>query len=100
LLLDREVLADPKIEVSEDVYFMALMAGRTRFGFTGMATAARHRRFTTEDDRMMSYSADISEFSSSRWQERLQNVRLPLHNKVPLPRGQYDAVQAVTRDLS
>src|ERR1700730_5200323 len=99
-LLDREVLADPKIEVSEDVYFMALMAGRTRFGFTGMATAACHGRSTTEDNRMLSYSGTTFQASLARWQERLQNVRIPSHDKVPRPSSQYDAIQAVTRDLS
>jgi len=99
-LLDREVLTDPKIEVSEDVYFMALMAGRTRFGFTGMATAACHRRATTKDDGMLSYSGDAFQASLARWQERLQNVRLPTSNKIPLPSSRYDAIQAVTRDLS
>jgi phosphoglycerol transferase len=99
-LLDREVLIDPKFETSEDVYFMGLMAGRTRFGFTGMATAEWHWRSTTEDDRTLSYSGVASQSSSARWQERLQNVRLPSHNKIPLPSSQYDAIQAVTQDLS
>jgi len=99
-LLDREVLADPKIEVSEDVYFMALMAGRTRFGFTGMATAAWHWRSTTEDPWTMPNSGDTLQTSLTSWQERLQNVRIPSHNKVPRPSSQYDAIQAVTQDLS
>ena len=99
-LLDREVLADPKIEVSEDLYFMALMAAGTRFGFTGMATAACHCRSTTRDNWMLSDSGDAFQASSARWQERLQNVRLPSHNKVPLPSSRYDADRAVTRDLS
>jgi glycosyl transferase family 2/glycosyl transferase family 1 len=99
-LLDREVLADPKIEVSEDLYFMALMAARTRFGFTGMATAACHWRSTTKDNCILWDSGDAFQASSARWQERLQNLRLPSHNKVPLPSSQYDADRAVTRDLS
>jgi Glycosyl transferase family 2 len=99
-LLDTDVLSDPKIEVSEDVYFMALMAGRTRFGFTGMATAACHGRSTTKGNWMLSYSGTTFQASLARWQERLQQVRLPSHNKVPLPSGQYDANRAVTQDLS
>jgi len=99
-LLDKEVLYDPKIEVSEDIYFIASMAGRTRFGFTGMATAAWHWRSTTDDDDRLVYSGDAFQASLVRWQERLQNVRLPSHNKVPLPSSQYDAVRAVTQDLS
>jgi phosphoglycerol transferase len=100
LLLDREVLSDPKIEVSEDVYFMGLMAGRTRVGFTGMATAAWHWRSTTNDNGMLSNSANASQASLARWQERLQNVGLSSRNELPLPSSQYDAVRAVTRDLS
>ena len=99
-LLDGEVLADPKIEVSEDVYFMALMAGRTRFGFTGMATAAWHWRSTTEDNWTLSYPSNAYQASLARWQERLQNVSLPSHNKVPLTSSQYDVARAVTHDLS
>jgi hypothetical protein len=64
-----------------------------------MATAARHWRSTTEDDRL-SYSGDAFQTSLARWQERLQNVRLPSHNKVPLPSSRYDPVRAVTQDLS
>ena len=99
-LLDKEVLSDPRIEVLEDVYFITLMAGRTRFGFTGMATAAWHRRSTTEDNWMMSYSGNTFQGSLARWQERLQNVRLPSSDKIPLRGSQYDVTQAVTQDLS
>jgi glycosyltransferase involved in cell wall biosynthesis len=99
-LLDREILSDPKIEWSEDVYFMALMAGRTRFGFTAMATAAWHWRSTTKDNWSLSHSADIGQASLARWQERLQNVRLPSYNKVSAPDSQYDLNRAVNRDLS
>jgi hypothetical protein len=99
-LLDSEVLSDPKIDMSEDMYFMALMAGRTRFGFTGMATAAWHKGSATRDNWMMSYSGNTFQASLARWQQRLQNVRLPTYNKVPPPNSQYDAIQAVTQDLS
>ena len=99
-LLDKQVLSDPKIELSEDVYFMALMAGRTRFGFTGMATAAWHWRSTTKDNWTLSYPGNTLQASLARWHERLQNVRLQSHNKVSLPGSDYDAIHAVTRDLS
>jgi Glycosyl transferase family 2/Glycosyl transferases group 1 len=99
-LLDSEVLSDPGIEVSEDVYFMTLMAGRTRFGFTAMATAAWHWRSTTKDNWTLSYSEDTFQASMARWQERLQNVSLPSHNKVPLPSSRHDVNRATNRDLS
>jgi phosphoglycerol transferase len=99
-LLDREVLGDPKIEWAEDVYFMALMAGRTRFGFTAMATAAWHWRSTTKDNWTLSHSASTGQASLARWQERLQGVKLPSHNKVYPPDSQFDANRAVTHDLS
>jgi phosphoglycerol transferase len=99
-LLDCEVRSDPKIELSEDVYFMALMAGRTRFGFTGMATAAWHWRSTTKNNWMPPNSGNAFQASLARWQERLQNVRLPSYNNVPRASSQYDAERAVTRDLS
>jgi hypothetical protein len=99
-LLDREVLSDPKIEWSEDVYFMALMAGRTKFGFTAMATAAWHWRSTTKDNWTLSHSVSTGQASLARWQERLQSVKLPSHNKVSLPDSQYDVNRAVNQDLS
>jgi hypothetical protein len=99
-LLDREVLSDPKIEWSEDVYFMALMAGRTRFGFTATATAAWHWRSTTKDNWTLSHPITTFPVTLARWQERLQSVRLPSHNKVSPPDSQYDVNQAVNQDLS
>ena len=99
-LLDREVLSDPKIEWAEDVYFLALMAGRTRFGFTAMATAAWHWRSTTKDNWTLSLSASTIQVSLARWQERLQHVRLPSHNKVSLPASLYNVNLAVNKDLS
>jgi hypothetical protein len=99
-LLDREALSDPKIEVSEDVYFMALMAGRARFGFTAMPTAAWHWRSTTKDNWTLSYSGDTFQASLARWQERLQSTRLPSNNKIPVPSSQHDVGRAVNRDLS
>jgi phosphoglycerol transferase len=99
-LLDREVLSDPKIEWAEDAYFMALMAGRTKFGFTAMATAAWHWRSTTKDNWTLSHSEAARETSLARWQERLQSVKLPSHNKVSPPDSQYDASRAVNQDLS
>jgi hypothetical protein len=99
-LLDRGVLSDPKIEWAEDVYFTALMAGRTRFGFTAMATAVWHWRSTTKDNWTLSHSDSTAQASLARWQERLQNVRLPSHNKIPPPNGQNNVDWAVNRDLS
>jgi phosphoglycerol transferase len=99
-LLDRGILSDPKIEWSEDVYFMALMAGRTKLRFTAMATAAWHWRSTTKDNWTLSHSASTGQASLARWQERLQSVKLPSHNKVSPPDRQYDLNRAVNQDLS
>jgi len=99
-LLDTEAMFDPQIEWAEDVYFMALMAGRTRFGFTGMATAVWHWRSTTKDNWTLSHPDSRFPVTLARWQERLQSVRLPSHNKVSRPDSQYDLNRAVNRDLS
>jgi glycosyl transferase family 2/glycosyl transferase family 1 len=99
-LLDSEVLSDPKIEWSEDVYFMALMAGRTRFGFTAMATACWHWRSTTKDNWTLSHPVSTLPVTLARWQERLQNVKFPSYNKISRPDSQYDPNRAVNRDLS
>jgi hypothetical protein len=99
-LLDREALANPKVEVSEDVYFMTLMAGRTRFGFTAMPTATWHWRSATKDNWTLSHPQNTYPADLARWQERLQNVRLPAYNKVSAPDSQYDVNRAVNVDLS
>ena len=99
-LLDKDILTDPQLEVAEDVYFMALMAGRTRFAFTGMATAAWHWRSTTKDNWTLSHPQSRFPMNLARWQERLQSVRLPSHNRVSRPASQNDVDQAVNRDLS
>jgi hypothetical protein len=99
-LLDTEVLFDPKIEWTEDVYFMALMAGWTSFGLTAMATVAWHWRSTTKDNWTLSHPDSTRQASLARWQERLQNVRLPSYKKVPPPSSQYDVDRAVKKDLS
>jgi glycosyl transferase family 2/glycosyl transferase family 1 len=99
-LLDREARSDPKIDWAEDAYFMALMAGRTRFWFTAMPTAAWHWRSTTKDNWTLSHSEVVRETSLARWQERLQSVKLPSHNKVSAPNSQYDLNRAINVDLS
>jgi phosphoglycerol transferase len=99
-LLDREILTDPQIQVAEDVYFMALMAGRTRFGFTAMATAVWHWRSTTRDNWTLSHPQDRWPANLARWQERLQSIKLPSHNRVSRPASQYDLNRAMDRDSS
>jgi hypothetical protein len=99
-LLDREILRDPQVEWAEDVYFMALMAGRTRFGFTAMATAVWHWRSTTRDNWTLSQPDNRFPANLTRWQGRLQSVKLPSHNRVSRPASQYDLNQAVNKDQS
>ena len=100
-LLDEEILSDPKIEWSEDVYFMALMAGRTRFGFTAMATAAWHWRSTTKDNWTLSHPA--STVFRSPWRAGRSGCRVSgSHHTIrfPPPDSQYDLNRAVNQDLS
>jgi phosphoglycerol transferase len=99
-LLNEEVLSDPRIEWAEDVYFMVLMADRTEFGFTAMATATWHWRSTSRDNWTLSHSETTRQISLARWQERLQGVRLPSHHEISPPSSQHDVVRAVTDDLS
>jgi phosphoglycerol transferase len=98
-LLDRQILVDPQIGWAEDVYFMALMAGRTKFGFTAMATANWHWRSTTKDNWTLSTSAG-REMALARWQTRLQSVKLPAHNVVAPPASQHNLDQAVNKDVT
>lgn len=98
-LLDNDMLVDPEIEWAEDVYFTVLMAERAQFGFTAMATALWHWRSATKDNWSLSHSNATAEASLARWQERLQAVRLPSHNRVAKPTSRYDLEKAVTEDL-
>jgi glycosyltransferase involved in cell wall biosynthesis len=97
-LLDGELLSDPKIEWAEDVYFLGLVAGRTKFAFTAMATAVWHWRSTTKDNWTLSYPKEALGVFLARWQERLQHVKLPSYNRVPVSDGRYDFYEAVIRD--
>jgi hypothetical protein len=99
-LLDIEVLVDPCLEWAEDVYFMALMAARTRFKFTAMATAVWHWRSTTKDNWTLSHPVSRFPVTLARWQERLRSVMLPSHNRVPPPASQHDLNLAVNKDAS
>ncbi len=98
-LLDGDLLVDPKIEWAEDVYFLGLMAGRTRFAFTTMATAVWHWRSTSKDNWTFSHSAETRTDSLVRWQERLQHVKLPAHNRVATPERHFDVNELVAKDL-
>jgi phosphoglycerol transferase len=84
-LLDEAALVDPRIEWGEDVYFTALMAERTRFHFTAMATACWHWRSTSKDNWTLSHSERARVTSLRRWGERLQKANLPIWNSVSLP---------------
>jgi hypothetical protein len=99
-LLDEDILSDPQIEWAEDVYFMALMAGRARFGFTAMPTAVWHWRSTTRDNWTLSHPVGRFPANLARWQTRLQGLRLPSHNRVAPPASQYDVNRAVNKDAS
>ncbi len=98
-LLDNDVLVDPEIEWGENVYFTVLMAERAQFAFTAMATALWHWRSETKDDWSLSHSNATVEASLARWQERLQSVRLPSHNRVTKPASRYNFDKAVSEDL-
>jgi hypothetical protein len=99
-LLDSEALADPKVEFGEDAYFTALMADRTRFEFTAMPTAVWHGKSTVKENRSLSCGCETEEVSLARWQERLQNVKLPMYNRVPAATNRFDLKEAINADLS
>jgi phosphoglycerol transferase len=93
-----DMLRDPRIEYAEDVFFMILMAGRTRFGFTGMATAEWRWRSNSKDNWSLSYPAHQIEQFLARWHERTQAVRLPVRNRIAVHAGVYDANLWAARD--
>jgi len=52
---DENLLLNPKFEYSEDVSIPTLLAGKCKFGFTGMPTAVWHWRSASKDNWSLSY---------------------------------------------
>jgi len=55
-VLDAEVLADPQLEVGEDMYFYLLLASRYRFRFSGRVSAVWNWRSNAADNSMLAVS--------------------------------------------
>lgn len=83
LLLDEDVLENPKLEYAEDVFFTTLLAGKCKFGFTGIPTAVWHWRSVSKDNWTLSHQQDRREDFFARWKERANHVRLQNHTRVP-----------------
>lgn len=98
--LNEEVLVDPHIPWAEDVFFLAMMADRTRFGFTATATACWHWRSTSKDNWTLSHPPEDYDTSFARWRGKLQNMAYPAHNGIGPPVRWYDVDEALARDLS
>lgn len=82
-LLCEDLLLNPRLEYAEDVFFTTLMAGKCKFGFTGMPTAVWHWRSASKDNWTLSQKQDQFDGHLTRWEERANYVRLPGSNKLP-----------------
>jgi hypothetical protein len=96
--LHHDAMRDSGSDLSEDVYFVALMATRARFGFTGQATALWHWRSTSKDNWTLSHPTEKAKTNLARWRGRARGLKLPKNNRVPPPSQWYDVDEVVARD--
>jgi phosphoglycerol transferase len=97
-VLEKIEMTDPAINWAEDVFFLALIAGHSDFGFTGSATANWHWRSTSRDNWTLSHPSETYKHSLARWRGRLQDVALPAHNRIEPPGQWFDLQETLDRD--
>jgi hypothetical protein len=73
-VLTQDVLADPELEVSEDMYFYLLLASRHQFRFSGAVSAIWNWRSMAGDNSMTSVSQYRWELNGERLLRRLSQV--------------------------
>ncbi len=76
-VLSAEVLDDPELEVSEDVYFYLLLASRHRFRFSGRVSAIWNWRSNAGDNSMMAVSQQGWARCGARVVQRLAHLQFP-----------------------
>jgi phosphoglycerol transferase len=76
-LLDEAVLADPELEVTEDVYLYLLLASRTDFRSSFRPTALWHWRQVARDNSMVAVAGDKWRRAASKISYRLRHLQLP-----------------------
>lgn len=74
LVLTQDVLDDPDLEVSEDMYFYLLLASRHQFLFSGAVSAVWNWRSAASDNSMTSVSQYRWELNGERLLRRLSQV--------------------------
>ncbi len=77
LVLTQDVLDDPALEVSEDLYFYLLLASRHQFLFSGAVSAVWNWRSASGDNSMTSVSQYRWELNGERLLRRLSQVGFP-----------------------
>lgn len=75
-ILDNVILADPRLQVQEDIYFYMMLASRYKFQFTGSVTAVWNWRSLTKGNSMTSVSREEWEKTSERILRRLAQVEV------------------------
>jgi hypothetical protein len=76
-VLADDVLDDPGLEVSEDVYFYLLLASRHRFQFSGRVSAIWNWRSNAADNSMLAVSQQRWARCGAAVIQRLANVQFP-----------------------
>jgi phosphoglycerol transferase len=73
-VLTADVLVDPDMEVSEDMYFYLLLSSRFTFKFTGTASAVWNWRSKAKDNSLTAVSKDRWMAAAERVSRRLAQV--------------------------
>jgi phosphoglycerol transferase len=76
-VLTPEVLDDPEMEVSEDMYFYVLLASSCQFRFSGTASAIWNWRSRAQDNSMRAVSQQHWTEAGERIRRRLAQVKFP-----------------------
>jgi hypothetical protein len=106
-LLVAEVLEDPQLDVSEDVYlYLIFIAHGARFAFNGRATAIWNWRARSGDNSMIAFDVARRPAQCERIIRRLEgyrfpgNLAFPTHGESALARDLAAAEPPLARDVS
>jgi hypothetical protein len=99
-VLTSDVLDDPELEVSEDMYFYLLLASRHQFLFSGAVSAVWNWRSVASDNSMTSVSQYRWESNGERLVRRLSQISFPggFQGRDVLGRGLLSNRQSTARE--
>jgi hypothetical protein len=81
-LLDAELLADPEMQVSEDVYLYLLLAARTKFMCNFRPTAYWNWRSRSQDNSMLAVDQERWAAAGAVIMRRLRHLKFPASGRI------------------